>query len=81
MISIYRGLNCESSCSCLYQYKDCDVLFAVSQNFEEHHLLQCPVCKTDKALCELSSGELRIQAKAQQFVVPEGQTDIYEFLE
>jgi predicted nucleic acid-binding Zn ribbon protein len=65
----------------VYECQKCDVLFAVSQSFEEHHLLQCPVCKTDKALCEVSSGELRIQAKAQQFVVPEGQTDIFEFLE
>jgi putative FmdB family regulatory protein len=64
-----------------YECEDCDVLFAVSQSFEEHHLLQCPVCKTDKALCELSSGELRIQEKAQRLVAPEGQTDIYEFLE
>jgi putative FmdB family regulatory protein len=64
----------------VYECKDCDVLFAVSQSFEEQHLLQCPVCKADKALRELPSGELLIQAKAQQFVVPEGQTDIYEFL-
>jgi predicted nucleic acid-binding Zn ribbon protein len=59
----------------VYKCEDCDVLFAVSQSFEEHHLLQCSVCKTVKAL-----GELRIQAKAHQFDVPEGQTDIYEFL-
>jgi putative FmdB family regulatory protein len=65
----------------VYECEDCDVLFAVSQSFEEHHLLKCPVCKTDKELRELPSGELRIQAKAHQFVVPEGQTDIYEFLE
>jgi predicted nucleic acid-binding Zn ribbon protein len=65
----------------VYECQDCDVLFAVSQGFEEHHLLQCPVCKTDKALCEVSFGELRIQAKSQHFVAPEGQTDIYEFLE
>jgi hypothetical protein len=26
-------------------------------------------------------GEFRMQAQAQQFVVPEGQTDIYDFLE
>jgi putative FmdB family regulatory protein len=65
----------------VYECEDCDVLFAVSQSFEEHHLLKCPVCKTDKSLSELPSGELRIQAKAQQFIVPEGQTDIYEFLE
>jgi hypothetical protein len=65
----------------VYECKDYDVLFAVSQLFEEHHHLQCPVCKTDKALRELPSGELRIQAKVHQFVVPEGQTDIYEFLE
>jgi putative FmdB family regulatory protein len=64
----------------VYECEDCDVLFAVSQSFEEQHLLQCPVCKTDKALRELPSGELRIQAKAPQFVVPEGQTNIYEFL-
>jgi putative FmdB family regulatory protein len=65
----------------VYECKDCDVLFAVSQNFEEHHLLQCPVCKTDKELRKVSSGELRIQVKSQHFVVPEGQTNIYEFLE
>ncbi|BDG48799.1 hypothetical protein PspKH34_33600 [Parageobacillus sp. KH3-4] len=64
----------------VYECQKCDVLFAVSQSFEEHHLLRCPVCKTDKALCEVSPGELRIQTKAQQFMVPEGQTDIYEFL-
>ncbi|WP_044894973.1 hypothetical protein [Bacillus alveayuensis] len=65
----------------VYECEGCDVLFAVSQSFEEQHLLQCPVCKTDKSFRELSSGELHIQAKASQFVVPEGQTDIYEFLE
>jgi predicted nucleic acid-binding Zn ribbon protein len=65
----------------VYECEDCDVLFAVSQSFEEQHLLKCPVCKTDKELHELPSGELCIQAKTQQFVVPEGQTDIYEFLE
>ncbi|ASA96843.1 hypothetical protein HPK07_05760 [Anoxybacillus flavithermus] len=64
----------------VYECKSCDVVFAVSQDFEEQHLVQCPVCKTDEALRELPSGELLIQAKAQQFVVPKGQTDIYEFL-
>lgn len=49
----------------VYECEDCDVLFAVSQSFEEHHLLHCPVCKTDKSLRELPSGELRIQAKTQ----------------
>jgi predicted nucleic acid-binding Zn ribbon protein len=65
----------------VYECEDCTVLFAVSQSFEEHHLLQCPVCKTHKAIRELPSGELYIKAKAQQFIVPEGQTDIYDFLE
>jgi putative FmdB family regulatory protein len=64
----------------VYECEGCDVLFAVSQSFEEQHLLQCPVCKTDKALHEVSSGELRIQQKEQPFIVPEGQTNIYEFL-
>jgi predicted nucleic acid-binding Zn ribbon protein len=52
----------------VYECEDCDVLFAVSQSFEEHHLLQCPVCKIDKAIRELPSGELYIKAKALQFV-------------
>ncbi|WP_244463807.1 hypothetical protein [Anoxybacillus ayderensis] len=55
-------------------------MFAVSQDFEEQHLVQCPICKTDKALQEVSSGELHIQRKQTLFVVPEGQTNIYEFL-
>jgi putative FmdB family regulatory protein len=45
----------------VYECEDCDVLFSVSQAFEEHHLLQCPMCKTDKAIRELSSGELYIK--------------------
>jgi putative FmdB family regulatory protein len=64
----------------VYECEDCEVLFAVSQSFEEHHLLQCPVCKKDKAIRQFPSGELRIQEKASQFVVPEGQIDIYDFL-
>ncbi|WP_235341145.1 hypothetical protein [Anoxybacillus thermarum] len=55
-------------------------MFAVSQDFEEQHLVQCPVCKTDEALQDLSVGELRIQQKQQSLIVPEGQTNIYEFM-
>ncbi|GCD83695.1 hypothetical protein PTHTG4_27590 [Parageobacillus thermoglucosidasius] len=64
----------------VYECKDCNVIFAVSQSFEKQHLLQCPVCRTDKALCEVSAGELHIRKKVSSFVVPEGQTNIYEFL-
>jgi hypothetical protein len=42
----------------VYECKDCGALFAVSQSFEEQHLIQCPVCLTDKSLHELSSGVL-----------------------
>ncbi|MBB5356669.1 hypothetical protein HNR43_002681 [Anoxybacillus mongoliensis] len=56
------------------------MVFAVSQDFEEQHLVQCPICKTDRAIQEVSSGELHIQRKQALFVVPEGQTNIYEFL-
>ncbi|UOE77165.1 FmdB family zinc ribbon protein [Parageobacillus thermoglucosidasius] len=64
----------------VYECQECDVIFAVSQSFEEQPLLQCPVCKTDKALHEVSAGELHIRKKVSSFVVPEGQTNIYEFL-
>ncbi|KIQ93369.1 putative regulatory protein, FmdB family [Anoxybacillus thermarum] len=64
----------------VYECKSCDVVFAVSQDFEEQHLVQCPVCKTDEALQDLSVGELRIQQKQQSLIVPEGQTNIYEFM-
>jgi predicted nucleic acid-binding Zn ribbon protein len=46
----------------VYECEDCDVLFSISQSFEEHHLLQCPVCMTDKSIRELPSGELYIKA-------------------
>lgn len=65
----------------VYECGSCEVIFAVSQDFEEQHLIQCPVCKTDRSMEEISSGELRVQRKEQHFVVPRGQTDIYEFLE
>ncbi|BDG33129.1 hypothetical protein PthBH41_28410 [Parageobacillus thermoglucosidasius] len=64
----------------VYECQECDVIFAVSQSFEEQPLLQCSVCKTDKALHEVSAGELHIRKKVSSFVVPEGQTNIYEFL-
>lgn len=64
----------------VYECESCEVMFAVSQDFEEQHLVQCPICKTDKAIQEVSSGELHIQRKQTLFVVPEGQTNIYEFL-
>ncbi|MCX8047314.1 hypothetical protein [Anoxybacillus ayderensis] len=55
-------------------------MFAVSQDFEEQHLVKCPVCKTDKALQDVSAGELHIQQKQQLLIVPEEQTNIYEFM-
>ncbi|KFZ32344.1 hypothetical protein LR68_03348 [Anoxybacillus sp. BCO1] len=64
----------------VYECKSCEVVFAVSQDFEEQHLVKCPVCKTDKALQDVSAGELRVQREQTLFVVPEGQTNIYEFL-
>ncbi|THD15352.1 hypothetical protein CI793_13375 [Anoxybacillus ayderensis] len=64
----------------VYECKGCKVLFAVSQDFEEQHLVQCPVCKTDEVLQDVSAGELHIQRKQQLLVVPVGQTNIFEFL-
>lgn len=64
----------------VYECESCEVLFAVSQDFEEQHLVQCPVCGSDKALQEVSTGELHIQRKQQLLVVPVGQTNIFEFL-
>ncbi|AXM88484.1 MULTISPECIES: FmdB family zinc ribbon protein [Anoxybacillus] len=49
----------------VYECKGCEVVFAVSQDFEEQHLVQCPICKSDKALKGLSDGELRMKRGQQ----------------
>ncbi|MGO4890320.1 hypothetical protein ACJ2A9_21440 [Anaerobacillus sp. MEB173] len=44
----------------VYECNDCDAIFAVDQDFEDHSAVQCPICLTDRKLKDVSEGEIRI---------------------
>lgn len=54
-----EGVNVLKQLFHVYECQDCVVTFAVEQAYEDHSVICCPICKTDNAIEDVFSGEIK----------------------